>query len=210
MIALQQSNRDIVPEQVKPENRGLYRYFLSDTIELDGRKNFVIRFREVNYKNPDKKESILEPSILILRPTELKKLRISVKNKNDGIITSTWIFYNNKWFLAHETTKLKMGKMAMDDKEHADKKDKRSFGTYAFLTSKYFDFKSPIEERPKDFKGYTFDVKSIDGHSLDQYRTEPLTEREQNTYKTIDSLGKNIKSTAKHRSFQGCLTGRSE
>ncbi len=98
--------------------------------------------------------------------------------------------------------------MAMDDKEHADKKDKRSFGTYAFLTSKYFDFKSPIEERPKDFKGYTFDVKSIDGHSLDQYRTEPLTEREQNTYKTIDSLGKKYKIDSKAQIISGLLNGQ--
>jgi hypothetical protein len=90
----------------------------------------------------------------------------------------------------------------------AEKKDKKSFGTYAFLTSKYFDFNLLLKKDPKDFKGYTFLVKSIDGHSLDQYRTDPLTEREQNTYKTIDSL-KNIKSTAKPRSFQGCLTGRS-
>jgi hypothetical protein len=64
----------------------------------------------------------------------------------------------------------------MDDKDREDKKDKKSFGTYAFLTSKYFDFQSPIEENPKDFKGYTFDIKSIDGHSLDKYRTDPLTD----------------------------------
>lgn len=208
MIALQQSNRDIVPEQVKPENRGLYRYFLSDTIELDGRKNFVIRFREVNYKNPDKKRKYTGTIYIDTETYGIKKIENFSKNKNDGIITSTWIFYNNKWFLAHETTKLKMGKMAMDDKEHADKKDKRSFGTYAFLTSKYFDFKSPIEERPKDFKGYTFDVKSIDGHSLDQYRTEPLTEREQNTYKTIDSLGKKYKIDSKAQIISGLLNGQ--
>jgi hypothetical protein len=55
--------RDVVPEQVKPENRGLYKFFLSDTIELDGRKNFVIRFREVNYKNPDRKENTTERSM---------------------------------------------------------------------------------------------------------------------------------------------------
>ncbi|WP_449398925.1 hypothetical protein [Chryseobacterium wanjuense] len=55
MIALQQSNRDKLPAQLKQENRGLYRFFLTDTIEIDGRKNFVIRFREVNYKKPDKK-----------------------------------------------------------------------------------------------------------------------------------------------------------
>lgn len=208
MIALQQSNRDIVPEQVKPENRGLYRYFLSDTIELDGRKNFVIRFREVNYKNPDKKRKYTGTIYIDTETYGIKKIENFSKSKNDGIITSTWIFYNNKWFLAHETTKLKMGKMAMDDKEHTDKKDKRSFGTYAFLTSKYFDFKSPIEEKPKDFKGYTFDVKSIDGHSLDQYRTEPLTEREQNTYKTIDSLGKKYKIDSKAQIISGLLNGQ--
>ncbi|MFP7657385.1 hypothetical protein [Chryseobacterium proteolyticum] len=58
MIALQQSNRDRIPNQVKQENRGLYRYFLTDTLELDGRKNFVIRFREVNYKKSDKKKKV--------------------------------------------------------------------------------------------------------------------------------------------------------
>ncbi len=208
MIALQQSNRDIVPEQVKPENRGLYRYFLSDTLELDGRKNFVIRFREVNYKNPDKKRKYTGAIYIDTETYGIKKIENFSKNKNDGIITSTWVFYNNKWFLAHEKTKLKMGKMAMDDKEHTNKKDKKSFGTYAFLTSKYFDFQSPIEEKPKDFKGYTFDVKSIDGHSLDRYRTEPLTEREQNTYKTIDSLGKKYKIDSKAQIISGLLNGQ--
>ncbi|MDR6464998.1 hypothetical protein [Chryseobacterium sediminis] len=209
MIALQQSNRDIVPEQVKPENRGLYRFFLSDTVTLDGRKNFVIRFREVNYKKPDRKRKYNGAIYVDTETYGIKKIENFSKNKNDGIITSTWVFYNNKWFLAHEKTKLKMGKMAMDDKEHADdKKDKKSFGTYAFLTSKYFDFEAPIEENPKDFKGYTFSVKNIDGHSLDRYRTEPLTEREQNTYKTIDSLGKKYKIDSKAQILSGLLNGQ--
>ncbi|WP_249413562.1 DUF5686 family protein [Chryseobacterium indologenes] len=209
MIALQQSNRDIVPEQVKPENRGLYRFFLSDTVTLDGRKNFVIRFREVNYKKTDRKRKYNGAIYVDTETYGIKKIENFSKNKNDGIITSTWVFYNNKWFLAHEKTKLKMGKMAMDDKEHADdKKDKKSFGTYAFLTSKYFDFEAPIEENPKDFKGYTFSVKNIDGHSLDRYRTEPLTEREQNTYKTIDSLGKKYKIDSKAQILSGLLNGQ--
>ncbi|WP_426480412.1 DUF5686 family protein [Chryseobacterium sp. R2ACT005] len=209
MIALQQSNRDIVPEQVKPENRGLYRFFLSDTVTLDGRKNFVIRFREVNYKKPDRKRKYNGAIYVDTETYGIKKIENFSKNKNDGIITSTWIFYNNKWFLAHEKTKLKMGKMAMDDKEHADdKKTKKSFGTYAFLTSKYFDFEAPIKENPKDFKGYTFSVKNIDGHSLDRYRTEPLTEREQNTYKTIDSLGKKYKIDRKAQILSGLLNGQ--
>lgn len=209
MIALQQSNRDVVPEQLKPENRGLYRFFLSDTVTLDGRKNFVIRFREVNYKKPDRKRKYNGAIYVDTETYGLKKIENFSKNKNDGIITSTWVFYNNKWFLAHEKAKLKMGKMAMDEKVHPDdKKDKKSFGTYAFLTSKYFDFEAPIEENPKDFKGYTFSVKNIDGHSLDQYRTEPLTDREKNTYKTIDSLGKKYKIDTKAQILSGLLNGQ--
>ncbi|MGI9582199.1 hypothetical protein ACR1PO_13350 [Chryseobacterium sp. RRHN12] len=209
MIALQQSNRDVVPEQVKPENRGLYRFFLSDTVTLDGRKTFVIRFREVNYKKPDRKRKYNGAIYVDTETYGIKKIENFSKNKNEGIITSTWVFYNNKWFLAHEKAKLKMGKMAMDDKVHADdKKDKKSFGTYAFLTSKYFDFESPIEEDPKDFKGYTFSVKNIDGQSLDRYRTEALTEREQNTYKTIDSLGKKYKIDSKAQILSGLLNGQ--
>ncbi|REC47776.1 hypothetical protein [Chryseobacterium pennipullorum] len=208
MIALQQSNRDIVPEQIKQENRGLYRFFLSDTIELDGRKTFVIRFREVNYKKTDRKRKYNGAIYVDTETYGVKKIENFSRNKNEGIITSTWVFYNNKWFLAHEKTKLKMGKMAMDDKEGLNRKEKKSFGTYAFLTSRYFDFESPILENPKDFKGYTFSVKSIDGHNLDQYRTDPLTAREKNTYKTIDSLGRKYKIDSKAQILSGLLNGQ--
>ncbi|AZA54126.1 hypothetical protein [Chryseobacterium sp. G0201] len=214
MIALQQSNRDKVPNQLKQENRGLYRFFLTDTIEMDGRKNFVIRFREVNYKKPDKKRKYNGAIYIDTETYGIKKIENFSKNKNDGIITSTWIFYNNKWFLAHETVKLRMNKMAMQEdkrsqnKDETENKDKRNFGTYAFLTSKYFDFKSPVEEDPKDFKGYTFAVKNADGKSLDLYRTEPLTDREKNTYTTIDSLGKKYNIDNKARILTGLINGQ--
>ncbi|MBK1895682.1 hypothetical protein [Chryseobacterium paridis] len=213
MIALQQSNRDHIPNQVKQENRGLYRYFLTDTIELDGRKNFVIRFREVNYKKSDKKRKYNGAIYIDTETYGIKKIENFSKNKNDGIITSTWVFYNNKWFLAHEKVKLRMSKMAMKDegKEHDEdslKKTKNSFGTYAFLTSRYFDFQSPIEENPKDFKGYTFSVKNADGRSLDQYRTDPLTDRERNTYTTIDSLGKIYNIDNKAKLLTGLINGQ--
>jgi hypothetical protein len=53
-----------------------------------------------------------------------------------------------------------------------------------------------------------FLVKSIDGHSLDKYRTDPLTSREQNTYKTIDSLGKQYKIDSKAQILSGLLNGQ--
>jgi hypothetical protein len=214
MIALQQSNRDKLPAQLKQENRGLYRFFLTDTITMDRRKNFVIRFREVNYKKADKKRKYNGAIYVDTETYGIKKIENFSKNKNDGIITSTWIFFNNKWFLADETVKLKMSNMAMeeDDKEHPEekheKKNKQSFGTYAFLTSKYFDYKSPIENDQKDFKGYTFSVKNLGGKTLDQYRTDPLSEREKNTYTTIDSLGKIYNIDTKARVLTGLLNGQ--
>lgn len=214
MIALQQSNRDKIPNQIKQENRGLYRFFLTDTIELDGRKNFVIRFREVNYKKPDKKRKFNGTIYIDTETYGIKKIENISKNKNDGIITSTWIFYKNKWFLAHEKVKLRMSRMAMKedgkekDEENPEKVEKRSFGTYAFLTSKYFDFQSPIEENSNDFKGYTFSVKNADGRSLDRYRTDPLTDREKNTYTTIDSLGKIYNIDNKAKILTGLINGQ--
>ncbi|MCW3161216.1 hypothetical protein [Chryseobacterium oryctis] len=214
MMALQQSNRDKLPNQLKQENRGLYRFFLTDTLELDGRKNFVIRFREVNYKNPDKKRKYNGVIYIDTKTYGVKKIENFSKNKNDGIITSTWTYYNNKWFLALETVKLKMSNMSLEgsnqenSEEKTKKKDKKTFGTYAFLTSRYFDFLSPIDEHKNDFKGYTFSVKSTDGKSLDLYRTDALTERERNTYKTIDSLGRKYNIDSKAQILSGLLNGQ--
>lgn len=214
MIAIQQSNRDKIPNQIKQENRGLYRFFLSDTIEVNGRKTFVIRFREVNYKKPDKRRKYNGAIYIDTETYGIQKIENFSKNKNDGIITSTWIFYNNKWFLAQEKVKLRMSRVAMEEEnkekteEHPEKKDRTSFGTYAFLTSTYFDFRSPIEENRNDFKGYTFSVKNADGHLLDQYRTDPLTERESNTYTTIDSLGKKYNIDSKAKILTGLINGQ--
>lgn len=214
MIALQQSNRDKIPDQLKQENRGLYRFFLTDTLEMDGRKNFVIRFREVNYKNPDKKRKYNGAIYIDTRTYGVKKIENFSKNKNDGIITSTWIFFHDKWFLAHETVKLKMSNMKLEEEalpqpdEIPDRKKKQTFGTYAFLTSRYFDYRSPADNSPGDFKGYTFSVKNILGNTLDRYRTDPLTEREKNTYKTIDSLGRRYNIDNKAQILSGLLNGQ--
>jgi len=214
MIALQQSNRDKIPDQLKQENRGLYRFFLTDTLEMDGRKNFVIRFREVNFKNPDKKRKYNGAIYIDTETYGIKKIENFSNNKNDGIITSTWIFFHNKWFLAHETVKLKMSNMKLEEEglqhpdEKPDRKKKQTFGTYAFLTSRYFDYQSPADNSPADFKGYTFSVKNIRGNTLDRYRTDPLTEREKNTYKTIDSLGRRYDIDNKAQILSGLLNGQ--
>lgn len=211
MIALQ-GNRDKIPNQIKPENRGLYRFYLTDSIEVDGRKNFVIRFREVSYKKSVKKRKFSGYLYIDIETYGIKKIESISKDKNDGNITSTWIFINNKWFLSEETVKLRMSRMMMDNTDESnsenDAQKKKSFGTYAYLSSKYFDHQSPIEEDPKDFKGYTFTVENADGKTLQKYRTAPLSEREKNTYSVIDSLGKKYNVDRKARILTGLLNGQ--
>ena len=110
----------------------------------------------------------------------IKKIESISKEKNEGNITSIWIFFNGKWFLSEENVKLRMSRMMMgQDNENPEKEKEKqsSFGTYAYLYSKYFNYTSPIEENPDDFKGYTFSVKNTDGKTLHLYRTEPLSSK---------------------------------
>lgn len=210
MIALQ-SNRNKIPNQIKQENRGLYRFFLTDSIEIDGRQNYVIRFREVNYKKPAKKRKFGGTIYIDTETYGIKKIESISKEKNEGNITSNWIFFDDKWFLSEENIKLRMSRMMIgQDSENPEKEKekKRSFGTYAYLYAKYFNYTSPIEVHPDDFKGYTFSVKNTSGNTLYLYRTEPLSKRESHTYKTIDSLGKVYKIDRTARVLTGLINGQ--
>lgn len=210
MIALQ-SNRNKIPNQIKQENRGLYRFFLTDSIEIDGRQNYVIRFREANYKKPVKKRKFSGTIYIDTETYGIKKIESVSKEKNEGNITSIWTFFNNKWFLSEESVKLRMSRMMMgqdNENPEKEKEKKKSFGTYAYLNSKYFNYISPIEEDPEDFKGYTFSVKNTTGNTLHLYRPEPLSLRESHTYKTIDSLGKVYKIDRTARILTGLINGQ--
>lgn len=210
LIALQ-SNRNKIPEQIKQENRGLYRFFLTDSVQIDGRKTLVIRFREANYKKPMKRRKFSGSIYIDAETFGIKKIESTSKEKNEGYITSSWAYFNGKWFLTEENVKLRLSRLKLGQEytnNEENKEEKRNFGTYAFLSSKYFDYISPIEENSADFKGYTFSVKNTSGHTLDLYRQEPLSLREENTYTTIDSLGKIYNIDRKARVLTGLINGQ--
>ncbi len=211
IIALQ-GNRNKIPSQIKQENRNLYRFYLTDTINIDGRKNYVIHFREANYKKSASKRKYSGYLYIDTETYGIKKIESKSKNKNEGNITSEWTYYNGKWFLSEENIKIRMSKMVMENEDEISKTEeiisKKNFGTYAYLKSKYFDFKTPIEENHKDFKGYTFTIKNADGKTLDIYRSEPLSFREKRTYATIDSLGKIYDIDNKAKFLRSLLNGK--
>lgn len=211
MLSLR-SNRNKIPNEIKEENRALYRFFLTDSIEIDGRKNYVIRFRQVDYKKTIQKRKYNGYLYVDQETYGLKKIESNSKNKSEGSITSIWIPIENKWFLSKENLKLKMGSTSFSNKKTGDKvKDsvmsntKKKFGNYVFIMSDYFDFKIDTDLKKNDFSGYSLSVKNSDGSTLDQYRTVPLTERENITYTKIDSVGTKYKIDQKLNVFTGLI-----
>ncbi|REC50398.1 DUF5686 family protein [Chryseobacterium pennipullorum] len=213
------SNKNQIPKEIREENRNLYRFFLTDSIEIEGRQNYVIRFRQVDYKRTVKQRKFNGYLYVDKETYALKKIESNSKVKSEGSITSIWKPVDNKWFLVKENYKMKMTSTIFDNDDKKDKnkskeekeEDKRNttrFGSYAFVTADYFDFKTPIEEKPEDFRGYTIGVKNSDGTSIDQYRTENLTAREAATYTTIDSLSSKYKLNQKAKALTGLLKGK--
>ena len=213
MMALR-SNRNKMPKEIKEENRSLYRYFLTDSIEIEGRKNFVIRFRQSDYKNPIQKRKFNGYLYVDAATYGLKKIESNSKKKSEGSITSIWTPIDNKWFLMKENLKLKMGATVFDakkkdkSKDDAEEKTKQKFGNYVFIMADFFDFQTSIEQDKKDFAGYSMSVKNSDGKSLDQFRTDSLTTREKLTYAKIDSVGKKYKLDQKLNVLTGFIKGK--
>lgn len=213
------SNRNQVPKEIREENRNLYRFFLTDSIEIEGRQNYIIRFRQVGDKQSVKQRKFNGYLYVDKETYALKKIESNSKIKSEGSITSIWKPVQEKWFLVKENYKMKMGSTSFDnddeqdknktkEEKEADKQNRKRFGSYAFVTADYFDFNTPIEEKPEDFKGYTIGVKNSDGKLIDQYRTENLTARETATYTKIDSLSSKYKLNQKAKALAGLLKGK--
>jgi len=202
MLALR-SNKDKVPREILPENRSLYRYFLTDSIDIDGRMNYVIRFRQIDYKVPVNRRKYNGYLYIDKDSYAVKKIESNSKIKTDGSITSVWIPIQNKWFLKTENLKIKMGSsefstVSKKENETSEEKKERiaktkKFGNYVYMKSDYFDYQTPVELKSSQFNGYTMNVENADGTLLKQYRTDSLTNREKLTYTKIDSLGQKYK-----------------
>ena len=90
MLSLR-SNRNRIPREIRKENRSLYRYFLTDSIDIDGRKNYVIRFRDAGIKTAVQRRKYNGFIYVDAQTYGLKKIESNSHKKNEGSITSVWI-----------------------------------------------------------------------------------------------------------------------
>ena len=177
-LAINISNLDRIPRQLRPENRDLFNFYLSDTIQLEGRKTYVIKFKEITNKKKQNPRKFNGKIYVDASSFALKKFESTSKKLNEGNIVSVWKPIDNKWFLDYEDIKVKMGDQTYEtskkDSTKAGEKpkfNKKSFGNYLYVKNRFFGFQLNEEVKPSDFNGYSLEVKSSDGSQLNQYRT---------------------------------------
>lgn len=194
-LAINISNLDRIPRQLRPENRKLFNFYLSDTLQIDGRKTFVIKFKEITDKKKQNPRKFNGKIYVDSETYALKKFESQNKKQNEGDIVSVWKPVNGKWFLDYEDIKLKMGSQSFNTSKkdsikpgQTTKYNKKRFGNYLYVKNRFFDFTINSEQKASEFKGYSLEMKNSDGSLLDQYRTDSLTARESATYTKIDSF----------------------
>lgn len=194
-MAINISNLNRTPRQLKQENRKLYNFYLSDTLQLDGRKTYVIKFKEITDKKKQNPRKFNGKIYVDAATYALKKFESTSKKMNEGNIVSVWKPIDGKWFLDHEDMRVKMGDQSYDtsrkDSTKAGEKpkfNKKKFGNYLYVKNRFFGFELNNDQQAADFKGYSLEVKNSDGSLIQQYRTDSLTARESATYSNIDSL----------------------
>ncbi len=194
-LAINISNLDRVPRQLRPENRKLFNFYLSDTLQLDGRKTYVIKFKEITDKKKQNPRKFNGKIYVDSETYALKKFESVNKKQNEGDIVSVWKPVNGKWFLDYEDIKLKMGDQSFDTSKkdsikpgEKPKYNKKKFGNYLYVKNRFFDFDINGDLKASEFKGYSLEMKNSDGSLLEKYRTDSLTTRESATYTKIDSF----------------------
>lgn len=194
-LAINISNLDRIPRQLRPENRKLFNFYLSDTLQLDGRKTYVIKFKEITDKKKQNPRKFNGKIFIDSQTYALKKFESVNKKQNEGNIVSVWKPIDGKWFLDYEDIKLKMGNQSFNTSKkdslkpgEKTKYNKKKFGNYLYVKNRFFDFELNQQQKASEFKGYSLEMKNSDGSLLAQYRTDTLTARESLTYTKIDSF----------------------
>ncbi|WP_312345695.1 DUF5686 family protein [Chryseobacterium binzhouense] len=203
-LAINISNLNRTPRQLRPENRKLFNFYVTDTIQIDGRDTFVIKFKEITDKKRQNPRKFNGKIYIDSQTFALKKFESISKKINEGNIVSVWKPINNKWFLAYEDMKVKMGDQTFNiSKKDSVKTDtlkkgqylsdrkkyhQKTFGNYLYVKNRFFNYEINPEQKASEFKGYSLEMKNSDGSLLQQYRTDSLTARESATYTNIDNF----------------------
>lgn len=208
-IAVNLSNLNRIPRQVAEDNRYRYRFFLADTLQIEGRDTFVINFRELENKNSNRQRRFTGKIYIDKDTYGLRMIESTSKKANEGDVKSVWTLRQNKWFLLNEDIRTRVGKQNFPlDSIPGQKREKIKFGNYLKIKNRFYDFDEAPNFKPQDFTGYTYAVEKSDGSLLDRLRKDSLSTREMNTYSSIDSLAGKLGVEKKIGLLTSALRGR--
>jgi len=191
-------------EFVNPvSNTGLneYRYRISDRDTLEGNDMVVISFFPQK-RFPNKQQ--IKGHVWIDKNTKAlaKFYAENLSDNNVAELEVDWTNFKNYWFPKQQRFRMDGGEISYPSVKDSVAPDgtvvldtiKKKEKVWLHLTTSFKDIISPKEFDAKEFRGYTneIDLNSMDNSdkTLEEYRDTQLTEKEQNTYVKIDSIGK--------------------
>lgn len=200
------TNRDEkMPKEIDPKNRNIYRYFLTDSVEIEGRKNWVIHFREVTYRRAIQKRLFNGYLYIDAETFGIKKIESNGKQPGEYKLTSIWTLQNGKWFLESENLKTKLYSVKIKPEDN-DKQKLKKFKLYGFVTAKYFDFEPSAQVDNKEYRGYFYQNKAPQ-EPMAKYRSTPLNPREEHSYTVLSELSATYDLERKINGAAGLLDG---
>ena len=191
-------------EFVNPvSNTGLneYRYRISDKDTFEGKDMIVISFFPQK-RFPNKQQ--IKGHVWIDQNTKAlaKFYAENLSDNNVAELEVDWTNFKNYWFPKQQRFRMDGGEISYPSVKDSVMPDgtvrldtiKKKEKVWLHLTTSFKDIISPKEFEAKEFRGYTneIDLNSMDNSdkTLEAYRDNQLTEKEQNTYVKIDSIGK--------------------
>jgi hypothetical protein len=159
---------------LEKSNEKNYKFYLSDSLQYEGRKTYHVLIKERKGKN---KEIKLVSAYFDAQNYALVKYHFqSQKNLRYYI----WAPVYGQYFLKEE--------MIHQEKERDKKAKPEDFGRVLRLHKRYFDFEEAKHLQASQFEAYRYSIANSDGKQLYKYRLDSLTQREKQTYPSVDSL----------------------
>lgn len=175
-----------MPRILRKENRNLYRFFLSDTLQWNGRETLVIHYSQRGDKTHSGRPQFSGRLLIDEQMRALVKVESQDRDDSEGWIQEEWQLLEGKWFPKSKTRYARLTSFKLDPK--VMESEAARLGYFATHETSFLSPEANIDLDPKEMKGYELEVENYGGKTLDSYRTSPLTKREESAYEQIDSL----------------------
>ncbi len=192
-----------MPEILKRENSSLYRFYLSDTLNWEGRETFVIQYVQRENHRPENRRKFSGRLLIDQKTYALRQIESRDRDDPNGWIHQDWELLEGKWFPKSRVRYSRALSFNISNDELEN--DSLKVGYYGLHETHYFEHRASIALDKKEMKGYELEINSYGGEQLSNYRIRPLTQRETLSYARIDSLSTE-KSLEEKANFLSTLT----